>query len=258
MAGLKPVVEVMTWNFSLVGFDQLVSNAAKTLYMSGGQFKVPLVIRGANGAGGMLAAQHSQSFEAFYSHVPGLKVAAPATPADAKGLLKTAIRGEDPVIFLESEILYGKKGEVPAEEYLIPFGQAEVARPGDGVTIVAWSRARHIALAAAEKLAAAYNLSAEVIDPRTLKPFDLRAVAKSVAKTHRLVIVEENWHWCGLGAQIAESIYRECFDELDAPIERVASLDVPMPYNAKLEAAVLPSVERVIAAAKKVSYLNGD
>ena len=256
MAGLKPVVEVMTWNFSLVAIDQIISNAAKTLYMSGGQFSIPLVIRGAGGAGGRLAAQHSQSLEGVYAHFPGLKVVLPATPADAKGLLKTAIRGEDPVVFIESETLYGKKGEVPAGEHLVPFGLADIARQGRDVTIIAHSRARHTALAAAEILAAEHKINAEVIDPRTLRPFDIRTVATSVAKTHRAVIVEEGWYWCGVGAQIAESIYAECFDDLDAPIARVAARDVPMPYSAALEAAVLPSVARVIEAARRVTYAN--
>lgn len=254
MAGLKPVIELMTWNFSLVAIDQIVNNAAKTLYMSGGEFKVPVVFRGAGGAGGKLAAQHSQSLEALFTHIPGLKVAMPATPRDAKGLLKTAIRDEDPVIFIESETLYGKKGEVPEGECLVPFGQADVIRTGADVTIVAHSRARHTAAAAAEVLAGQHQIQAEVIDPRTLRPFDIGTVARSVAKTHRLVIVEEGWYWCGVGAQIAESVYRECFDILDAPIERVAALDVPTPYNSRLEHAALPSVERVVAAVKRVTY----
>lgn len=254
MHGLKPIIEMMTWNFSLVAIDQIVSNAAKTLYMSGGQFKIPMVIRGAGGAGGKLAAQHSQSLEVLYSHIPGLKVAIPATPADAKGLLKTAIRDEDPIIFIESEALYGKKGEVPEGEYLIPFGLADVVKEGNDVTIVAHSRVRHTAAAAIQKIEEELKVSCELIDPRTLRPFDIDTIAASVAKTHRVVIVEEGWHWCGVGAQIAESIYTHCFDELDAPIVRVASLDVPMPYNPKLEAAVLPSVDRILNAVKKVTY----
>jgi pyruvate dehydrogenase E1 component beta subunit len=254
MAGLKPVIEFMTWNFSLVAFDQLISNAAKTLYMSGGQFNVPIVFRGPGGAVKGLAAQHSQSLEAVYAHFPGLKVALPATGADAKGLLKTAIRGDDPVIFMENEALYGRKGEVPDGEYLIPFGQADVVRAGKDVTLIGISKQRYTALAAADVLAKEFSIEAEVIDPRTLRPFDIQTVARSVAKTHRAVIVEENWQWCGVGAQIAESIYAECFDDLDAPIARVASLNVPMPYSSKLESAVLPSVERVVAAVKRVAY----
>lgn len=254
MHGLKPIVEMMTWNFSLVAIDQIISNAAKTLYMSGGQFKIPMVIRGAGGAGGKLAAQHSQSLEAIFAHIPGLKVATPATPADAKGLLKTAIRDEDPIIFIESEALYGKKGEVPEGEHLVPFGLADVVKEGSDVTIVAHSRVRHTAAAAIAKIEEELKVSCELIDPRTLRPFDIDTVAASVAKTHRVVIVEEGWYWCGVGAQIAESIYTHCFDDLDSPIVRVASLDVPMPYNPKLEAAVLPSVERIFNAVKKVTY----
>jgi pyruvate dehydrogenase E1 component beta subunit len=254
MSGLKPVIEVMTWNFSLVAFDQIISNASKTLYMSGGQFKVPMVIRGPGGAVQGLGAQHSQSLEGIFAHFPGLKVALPATGADAKGLLKTAIRDEDPVVFIESEALYGKKFEVPDGELLIPFGQAEIVRPGTDVTIVALSKQRHTATAAADVLAKEHNIQAEVIDPRTLRPFDINTIAQSASKTHRVVIVEETWYWFGAGAQIAESIYKECFDELDAPIARVASLDVPMPYSTKLELAVLPSVERVVKAAREVLY----
>ncbi len=253
MNGLKPVIEMMTWNFSLVAIDQIISNAAKTLYMSGGHFKVPMVIRGPGGAAGKLGAQHSQSLEALYMHIPGLKVVMPATPADAKGLLKTAIRDEDPIIFIESEVLYKFKGEVPEGEHLVPFGKADVVRTGKDVTIVAHSRARHTAMSAVEQLVAA-GIEPEVIDPRTLRPFDIETIKASVAKTHRVVIVEEDWYWGGVGAQIAESIYSECFDELDSPIVRVASLDVPMPYASKLEHAVLPNTERVLAAVKKVCY----
>ncbi len=255
MHGLKPIVEMMTWNFALVGaIDQIISNAAKTLYMSGGQFKCPMVIRGAGGAGGKLASQHSQSFEALFTHIPGLKVAMPATGADAKGLLKTAIRDEDPIIFIESEALYGKKFEVPDGEHLVPFGVADVVKEGSDVTIIAHSRIRHTAAAAIERIESELGISCELIDPRTLRPFDIETVAKSVAKTNRCVVVEEGWHWCGVGAQIAESVYTYCFDDLDAPVVRVAGLDVPMPYNPKLEAAVLPSIDRIIAAVKKVTY----
>jgi pyruvate dehydrogenase E1 component beta subunit len=255
MNGLKPVIEMMTWNFSLVAIDQIISNAAKTLYMSGGQFNVPMVIRGPGGAAGKLGAQHSQSLEAIYAHIPGLKVVMPATPADAKGLLKTAIRDSDPIIFIESEVLYKQKGEVPEGEHLVPFGKADVVREGKDVTIIAHSRSRYTSLSAIEKLVGEHGLDPELIDPRTLRPFDIETVKKSVAKTHRVVIVEEDWHWCGVGAQIAESIYSECFDELDAPIVRVASLDIPMPYASNLEHAVLPSPERVIEAVKKVTYV---
>jgi pyruvate dehydrogenase E1 component beta subunit len=255
MHGLKPIIEMMTWNFALVGaIDQIISNAAKTLYMSGGQFKCPMVIRGAGGAGGKLASQHSQSFEALFTHIPGLKVAMPATGADAKGLLKTAIRDEDPIIFIESEALYGKKFEVPDGEHLVPFGVADVVKQGSDVTIIAHSRIRHTAAAAIERIEAELGISCELIDPRTLRPFDIETVAKSIAKTNRCVVVEEGWHWCGVGAQIAESVYTYCFDDLDAPVVRVAGLDVPMPYNSKLEAACIPSIDRIIAAVKKVTY----
>ncbi|MGD0091414.1 MAG: pyruvate dehydrogenase complex E1 component subunit beta [Planctomycetota bacterium] len=255
LAGLKPVIEFMTWNFSLVACDQLISNAAKMSQMSGGQFRVPVVFRGPGGAVRGLGAQHSQSLEAVYTHIPGLKVALPATSADAKGLLKTAIRGDDPVVFIESEALYGRKFEVPAGELLIPFGQAEVVRAGTDVTVIALSKQRDTAVAAAEVLAKERQLEAEVIDPRTLRPFDIETIARSVAKTHRVVIVEENWQWCGMGAQIAESIYSECFDELDAPVARVAARNVPMPYSPKLELEALPSVARVVEAVKEVAYV---
>lgn len=225
MHGLKPIVEMMTWNFALVGaIDQIISNAAKTLYMSGGQFKCPMVIRGAGGAGGKLASQHSQSFEALFTHIPGLKVAMPATGADAKGLLKTAIRDEDPIIFIESEALYGKKFEVPEGEHLVLFGVADVVKEGSDVTIIAHSRIRHTAAAAIERIESELGISCELLDPRTLRPFDIETVAKSVAKTNRVVVVEEGWHWCGVGAQIAESVYTYCFDDLDAPVVRVAGL----------------------------------
>ena len=254
MHGLKPIIEMMTWNFSLVAIDQIISNAAKTLYMSGGQFKCPMVIRGAGGAGGKLASQHSQSLEVLFTHIPGLKVAMPATGADAKGLLKTAIRDDDPIIFIESEALYGKKFEVPDGEHLVPFGVADVVKQGSDVTIIAHSRVRHTAASAIERIESELKVSCELIDPRTLRPFDIDTIAKSVAKTNRVVIVEEGWHWCGVGAQIAESIYTYCFDDLDAPIVRVAGLDVPMPYNSRLEAASLPSEQRIFNAVKKVTY----
>lgn len=254
MNGLKPIIEVMTWNFSLVAFDQIISNASKMLYMSGGQFKVPMVIRGPSGAAGKLGSQHSQSLEAVYSHFPGLKVVVPSTPADAKGLLKTAIRDEDPIMFMEGETLYKDKGEVPDGDVLIPFGQADVVREGKDVTILAYSRARHTAASTLDTLKNELNIEAELIDPRTLRPFDIETVKKSVAKTHRVVIVEEDWYWCGIGAQLAESIYSECFDELDAPIVRVASLDVPMPYAPSLESAVVPNAKRVIEAVRQVTY----
>jgi pyruvate dehydrogenase E1 component beta subunit len=253
MNGLRPIVEVMTWNFALLALDQIVNSAAKLRQMSGGQLSVPIVFRGPQGAAHQLAAQHSQVFESWYANVPGLKVAVPATPRDAKGLLKAAVRDGNPVVFMESEVLYGSKGEVEEGEVLVPFGQAEVVRPGRDVTLVAWQKARFTALAAAEDLAKE-GIEAEVIDPRTLRPFDLETVLASVARTNRCVIVEEGWPWMGSGAQIADSIQRHAFDDLDAPVLRVASRDVPMPYAKALEHVVLPSAERVMEAVRKVTY----
>ena len=253
MNGLRPIVEVMTWNFALLAIDQIVNSAAKLRQMSGGQLSAPVVFRGPQGAAHQLAAQHSQVFEAMYAQVPGLKVAVPATPRDAKGLLKTAIRDDDPVIFMESELLYGAKGEVPDGELLVPFGEAEVVREGSDVTLVAWQKMRFVAMAAAERLAEE-GIEAEVIDPRTLRPFDLEAVLGSVTKTHRCVIVEEGWPWMGSGAQIADSIQRHAFDDLDAPVARVTGRDIPMPYALPLEDVVLPTAERVRAAVHDVAY----
>jgi pyruvate dehydrogenase E1 component beta subunit len=253
MNGLRPIVEVMTWNFALLAIDQIVNSAAKMRQMSGGQLSVPIVFRGPQGAAHQLAAQHSQVFESMYAYVPGLKVAVPATPRDAKGLLKTAVRDEDPVVFMESEVLYGAKGEVEEGELLVPFGEAEIVREGKDVTIVAWQKMRFVALAAAEELAEE-GVEAEVIDPRTLRPFDLDAVLASVAKTHRCVIVEEGWPWMGAGAQVADSVQRHGFDELDAPVVRVTGRDVPMPYAKPLENVVLPSAERVKEAVRQVTY----
>jgi pyruvate dehydrogenase E1 component beta subunit len=253
MVGLRPVIEFMTWNFALLAIDQVVNSAAKMRQMTGGQIQVPVVFRGAQGAAHQLAAQHSQVFESMYANVPGLKVAVPATPRDAKGLLKTAIRMDDPVVFMESEVLYGSKGEVEDGELLVPFGEAEIVREGDDVTIVAWQKMRFVALAAAQKLAD-QGVEAEVIDPRTLRPFDLQAVLASVQKTNRCVIVEEGWPWMGSGAQIADSIQRHAFDDLDAPVLRVTGRDVPMPYSKALEHVVLPSADRVVEAVMRVTY----
>jgi pyruvate dehydrogenase E1 component beta subunit len=253
MNGLRPIVELMTWNFALLAMDQIVNSAAKLRQMSGGQLSVPVVFRGPQGAAHQLAAQHSQVFEAYYATVPGLKVAVPATPRDAKGLLKTAIRDDDPVVFMESEVLYGSKGEVEDGEILVPFGEAETIRRGDDVTVVAWQKMRFVAMAAAEELSKE-GIEAEVIDPRTLRPFDLETVLASVARTHRCVIVEEGWPWMGSGAQLADSIQRHGFDDLDAPVERVTGRDVPMPYAKPLEHVVLPSAERVKQAVRKVTY----
>lgn len=253
MVGLRPIIEFMTWNFSFVAFDQIISNAAKVHQMSGGAIRVPIVFRGPNGAARQVGSQHSHSVEAFYAHVPGLHVCQPSTPRDAKGLLKTAIRSDDPVIFLEGETLYNDKGEVPEEEELIPFGQARVARQGGDCTIVAWGRPYHTALEASEQLAVD-GIECEVIDPRTIRPLDLDTILDSVRKTNRCVIVHEHWPYGGPGAEIADSIQREAFDYLDAPVLRVAGLDVPMPYATNLEELVLPTVARVTEAVRTVSY----
>jgi pyruvate/2-oxoglutarate/acetoin dehydrogenase E1 component len=253
MNGLRPIVEMMTWNFALLAMDQIVNSAAKMRQMSGGQLSVPIVFRGPQGAAHQLASQHSQVFESMYANVPGLKVVVPATPRDAKGLLKTAIRDEDPVVFMESEVLYGSKGEVEEGEVLVPFGEAEIVRPGRDVTIVAWQKMRFVALAAAQELAEE-GIDAEVIDPRTLRPFDLRTVLASVARTNRCVVVEEGWPWMGSGAQVADSVQRHAFDDLDAPVVRVTGRDVPMPYAKPLENMVLPSTERVKQAVRQVTY----
>lgn len=251
LAGLRPIVEVMTWNFAILAADQIVNHAAKIRYMFGGQAKVPIVIRGPGGAAHQLAATHSQSLESWWAHVPGLKVVMPSTPYDAKGLLKSAIRDDNPVIFIEAELLYGMKGEVPDEEYLIPLGVADVKREGRDVTIIAHSKMVHVALQAATELAKE-GISAEVIDPRTIRPLDMETILRSVRKTNRVVIVEEGWPFAGVGAEFAYRIQRECFDYLDAPIERVTGADVPMPYNKNLERAAIPDAERVKRAVKKL------
>ena len=255
MVGLRPIIEVMTWNFALLALDQIVNAAAKMRYMSGGQVGVPMVIRGPGGAALQLAGQHSQAFEAYYAHIPGLKVVAPATPYDAKGLLKSAIRDDDPVIFIEGEMLYNLKGEVPEEEYLIPIGQAEVKRAGDQVTLVCHSKTVSVALKAAEELAG-QGVEAEVVDLRTIRPLDTATIFASVRKTHRCVVIEEGWPFAGVGAQTVDEIQRELFDELDAPVLRVTGADVPMPYNKYLERAAKADPPKVVAAVKKVLYLE--
>ena len=258
MLGLRPIVEMMTMNFSIVAADQILNHAAKVRYFSGGQVDVPLVIRGPQGAGVQLSAQHSQSFESFYGHFPGMYVVAPATPADAKGMLKTAIRGRDPVIFLESAALYGMKGEVPDDpDFTVPFGQARVAREGSDVTIVSYSRMLQVSLTAAERLSKNEGIEVEVIDLRTIRPLDLEPAYASVSKTHRCVVVQEQWKPFGAAAEIAASISENNFDELDAPVERVTGEDVPMPYARNLELLATPHEEQVIAAVKKVMYANG-
>jgi pyruvate dehydrogenase E1 component beta subunit len=255
MAGLRPVVEIMTWNFSLVAIDQIVNGAAKMHYMSGGQVKIPMVIRGPGGAAHQLAAQHSQSLESYYAYVPGLKVAAAGTPYDAKGLLKSAIRDDDPVIFIEGETLYGSKGEVPEEEYLIPLGVADVKREGSDCTLIAWAKMVGVAMKAAEQLASD-GVSCDVLDLRSLRPLDEGTILDSVRRTNRCVIVEEGWPVAGFGAQVADLIQREAFDDLDAPVARVTGADVPMPYAKNLEHAAVPGPERVIEAVRAVTYLD--
>jgi pyruvate dehydrogenase E1 component beta subunit len=253
-AGLKPIVEFMTFNFAMQAMDQLINSAAKTLYMSGGQMSCSIVFRGPNGAAARVAAQHSQDYSAWYSHIPGLKVIAPYSAADAKGLLKAAIRDPNPVIFLENEILYGQTGEVPKlDDFIVPIGKARVARTGQHVTIVAWSHGMTYALKAADELAKE-NIEAEVIDLRTLRPLDAQTVIASVQKTGRAVVVEEGWQQSGVGAEISARLMEGAFDYLDAPVARVSGKDVPMPYAANLEKLALPSVAEVIEAAKAVCY----
>src|SRR6202171_1431545 len=254
MAGLKPIVEFMTFNFAMQAMDQLINSAAKTPYMSGGQVRVSIVFRGPNGPASRVAAQHSQDYSAWYSHVPGLKVIAPSTAADAKGLLKAAIRDPNPVMFLENEILYGHSSPVPKlDDYVLPIGRARVVRTGSDVTIVAWSMGMTYALKAAEELAKD-NINAEVIDLRTLKPMDSDTIIESVKKTSRLVTVEEGWKQSGVGAEIAARVMEQAFDYLDAPVARVTGKDVPMPYAANLEKLALPSVAEVVEAAQAVCY----
>lgn len=256
MMGLRPIIEFMTWNFTFVCFDQIISNAAKVRYMSGGQVKVPIVFRGGNGGAGQLGATHSNSVEPFYANVPGLKVIAPSNPDDAKGLLKSAIRDDDPVLFLESEVMFGMKGEVSdAEDYTLPIGKARIAREGDDVTIVAHSKSYWLAMEAAEELGK-QGYEATVIDPRTIRPFDFDAVVESVQKTNRLVIVDESSPFGGIASEVAFQIQSRCFDHLDAPIARVTTRDTPAPYAKNLLAAWMPSVDEVIAAAKQVLYVN--
>jgi pyruvate dehydrogenase E1 component beta subunit len=254
MVGLRPIIEMMTWNFGIQAFDQIVNHAAKMLYMSGGQFNIPIVFRGPNGAAHMLGAQHSQSYEAMLTNVPGMKVVTFATPYDAKGLMKSAIRDNNPVIVLESEMMYGQKGEVPEGEYTIPLGVGDIKREGTDVTLIGWTKMLAVALQAADELAKE-GISCEVIDPRTLQPIDEPMIFASVRKTNRLVIVDESWSFGAVSAQIADRVQRECFDDLDSPVLRINTDFVPMPYAEHLEAAVMPSVEKVVRAVKESMYL---
>ena len=253
MVGLRPVIEFMTWNFALLAVDQLVNSAAKMRYMSNGQVGVPAVFRGPGGSALQLAAQHSQAFESWYAHIPGLKVVMPATPADAKGLLKSAIRDDDPVVFIEGEMLYNTKGEVPDGEHVVPLGKADIKREGADVTIVCHSKTVSVALKAADQLAQD-GVNAEVLDLRTIRPLDTESVLTSVAKTHRCVVVEEGWAFAGIGAQVVDLIQRDAFDELDAPVLRVTGADVPMPYNKQLEKAAKADPAKVIGAVNQVLY----
>jgi pyruvate dehydrogenase E1 component beta subunit len=257
MAGLRPIVEFMTWNFSLVAYDQLVNNAAKMHSMSGGHFHVPIVYRGPGGAAHGLAATHSQALEAIYAHIPGLKVVMPSTCKDAKGLLKTCIRDDNPVIFIESEVMYGDKGEIPDGEYTIPLGTGEVKKEGKDLTIVSWSKTlAHTVWKAVDSLQEELNIEIEVVDPRTIKPLDIELIVNSVKKTNRLLIVEEGWPFAGVGAQISHEVSSRAFDYLDAPIERVTQEDVPLPYAHNLEVLSLPSLDKIRRAVKKVLYLD--
>jgi pyruvate dehydrogenase E1 component beta subunit len=251
MVGLRPIIEFMTWNFSAVAFDQILNNAAKIRQMSGGQFHCPIVFRGPNGSAKQVGSQHSHSMEHFYATIPGVKVVAPAFPADAKGLLKAAVRDDNPVLVMESETLYGVKGDVPDGEHLVPLGKAHVAREGSDVTIVAYSRMTHLAIEAATELAKE-SVSVEVVDLRSLRPLDEETITRSVRKTHRCVVVHEGWPYGGVGAEVSDRVQRLAWDDLDAPVLRVTTLDVPMPYNAHLEQYCLPQVDRIVRAVKRV------
>ena len=255
MVGLRPVIEFMTWNFAVLALDQVLNAASKMLYMSGGQYSCPMVFRGPNGAALQLSAQHSQSFESWLAHMPGVKVVTPGTPYDAKGLLKSAIRDDNPVLMLEGEMLYNIKGEVPEEEYLIPIGKAELKREGDHCSIVTNGKMALVAMQAADQLAKE-DIRVDVVDLRTVRPMDVEAIAESVRKTNRAVVLEEGWELAGIGAQVVDYIQRECFDDLDAPVVRVHQADVPMPYAKNLEKLAKPDAAKKIAAVKKVMYLE--
>jgi pyruvate dehydrogenase E1 component beta subunit len=256
MVGLRPIVEFMTWNFALLALDQVVNAAAKMLYMSGGQYNIPIVFRGPNGAALQLAAQHSQAWESWLAHIPGLKVVTPGTPADAKGLLKSAIRDDNPVIMLEGEMLYNTRGEVPEGEHVVPIGVADLKREGEHATIVTHGKMVLVAMQAADALAKE-DIRVDVVDLRTVRPIDVAAISASVKKTNRAVVLEEGWELAGIGAQIVDYIQRDCFDDLDAPVLRVHQADTPMPYAKNLERAAKPDAAKTIAAVKRVMY-RGD
>ena len=255
MVGLRPIIEFMTWNFALLALDQVVNAAAKMLYMSGGQFNMPMVFRGPNGSALQLAAQHSQAWESWLAHIPGLKVVAPGTPYDAKGLLKAAIRDDNPVIVLEGEMLYNTKGEVPDNDYVVPIGVAELKHEGEHCSIITHGKMVLVALQAAEQLAKE-GINIDVLDLRTLRPMDVPAITATVKKTNRAVVLEEGWEVCGIGAQVVDYVQRECFDWLDAPVVRVHQADTPMPYAKSLERAAKPDLAKAIAAVKKVMYIE--
>ena len=255
MVGLRPVIEFMTWNFALLAVDQIVNAAAKMLYMSGGQYNVPMVFRGPNGAALQLSAQHSQAFESWYAHIPGLKVVAPGTPYDAKGLLKAAIRDDNPVVMLEGEMLYNTKGEVPEDDYIVPIGKADLKREGDHCSIITSGKMVLVAMNAADQLAKE-GIRVDVVDLRTVRPMDVDAITASVRKTNRAVVLEEGWEIAGIGAQVVDYIQRDCFDHLDAPMIRVHQADVPMPYAKALEKSAKPDLAKTIAAVKKVMYVD--
>src|SRR6201991_499478 len=253
--GLRPIVEYMTWNFAVLALDQILNTASKMLAMSGGQVGCPIVFRGPNGSAGQLGAQHSTAFESYYANIPGMKVISVSNPYDAKGLLKAAIRDEDPVIFMESEVMYGEKGEVPEEEYIIPIGKADIKKAGTDVTIVSYNKMMKVALGAAAELEKE-NISAEVIDLRTIRPLDWHTILESVKKTNRLVIVEEQWPFASVSSEITYRIQKEGFDYLDAPIRRITSADAPLHYAPNLVALALPDVGRTVKLVKEVMYLN--
>jgi pyruvate dehydrogenase E1 component beta subunit len=253
--GLRPIIEFMSWSFTLVCMDQLVNNAANVRYMSGGQFKIPIVFRGGNGIAHQLGATHSHRMESIYARIPGLIVVAPSTPYEAKGLLKSAIRCDDPVIFMESEKMLGEKGEVPLEEYLLPLGKAKVERDGADVTLVSYGRPlQRVVRPAVEALVKDHAIDVELIDIRTLRPLDVETIAESIGKTNRCVIVDEDWGYCGMGSGILYKIQKRSFDDLDAPVEYVHSDEIPVPFSHPLEEAMLPSVDRIVSAVKEVCY----
>jgi len=255
MTGMRPIVEMMTWNFSFQAADQIIQNAAKVRYFSGGQVTVPLVIRGPNGGGVQLSAQHTHSLEGFYGHFPGLKVVSPVTPADAKGMMLASIRDNNPVIFLEAGALYGTKGEVPEGDFVVPFGKARIAREGTDITLIAYGRQVNMLLNVAETLAGE-GISAEVIDLRSIRPFDEETIVNSVRKTHRAVVVQEQWRWFSVASEVAAIIQEQAFDDLDAPVLRVSGAEVPAPYARNLELAAFPNEDQIAAAARRALYLE--